>query len=570
MAIMIPRVPHDFAPESREGEMFKSLSKLSDEYYVFHSFKMIRILDNAWKEAEIDFLIFNKTKGLLVIEAKAGHVSCVNGIWKYSSGDNMSHDPFQQASNNMWKLSKNIDNLYGSRDITNHCKRLFAVWFPSLTKNEARSITFPMGCDKQLLMTSEDLDDPSEVIERIFDIKAHGNVEETSLNKHQIDFLMTHVLCPSFNILPKRTLEVDYKNQRFDDLIHEQCRLLDYLEFQRNAVINGAAGTGKTMIAVEKARRHGSSNESVLFLCFNVKLKEHLENSYAYPNVKYYTMPGFAMSICGTAFPDYDRLVERLIDYVDSPDDFPYQHIVIDEGQDFGQENMNSDDVFDLLETIALSGDIGTFYIFYDKNQLVQGKEVPKFIENADCKLTLYKNCRNTQKIADTSTKPLIDFKPKLFGSAMEGVFPEIAFVSDDNKKVALDAFIAKLLDEKITNIQILSCSAEGFSIFDEYINQEKYLYRGMRIPFTTCRKFKGLEADAIILVDANKYSIMDNAKLFYVGASRARLQLKVLADLSDIDCREVIEYLGSTVRRNNPFATLTSLLGCDRVNLGN
>ena len=87
MAIMIPRVPHDFAPESREGEMFKSLSKLSDEYYVFHSFKMIRILDNAWKEAEIDFLIFNKTKGLLVIEAKAGHVSCVNGIWKYSSGD---------------------------------------------------------------------------------------------------------------------------------------------------------------------------------------------------------------------------------------------------------------------------------------------------------------------------------------------------------------------------------------------------------------------------------------------------------------------------------------------------
>ena len=91
-----------------------------------------------------------------------------------------------------------------------------------------------------------------------------------------------------------------------------------------------------------------------------------------------------------------------------------------------------------------------------------------------------------------------------------------------------------------------------------------------MRIPFTTCRKFKGLEADAIILVDVNKYSIMDNAKLFYVGASRARLQLKVLGDLSDIDCREVIEYLGSTVRRNNPFATLTSLLGCDRIDLGN
>lgn len=568
MAIMIPRVPHDFAPESREGEMFNALSKLPDDYFVFHSFKMIRILNDAWKESEIDFLIFNKRKGLLVIEAKAGHVSCVSGIWKYGSGKCMSHDPFQQASRNMWKLSDNIDQKYGSNNITKHCKRFFAVWFPSLTKNEANSITFPMGCDKSLIMTSEDLDNPLNAIERIFDITAHGNIEKTELNNHQIDFLITHILCPTFNIVPKKTLEIDYKNQRFDDLIQEQCHLLDYLEFQRNAVINGAAGTGKTMIAVEKARRHGTNNESVLFLCFNVKLKEYLEKNYTYPNVKYYTMPGFAMSICSTSLPDYDQLLDRLMHFADSPNKFPYEHIIIDEGQDFGQENMNSDDIFDLLESIALSRDTGTFYIFYDKNQLVQGVEVPKFIEDADCRLTLYKNCRNTYKIADTSTKPLIDFKPKLFDSAIEGVFPEIAYISDDNKKTALDACIAKLLDEKITNIQILSCCAEGHSIFDEFLDNETYTYRSIKIPFTTCRKFKGLEADGVIIVDVNKYSIMDNAKLFYVGASRAKLQLKILANLTDDDCREVIEYMGSAVRRNKPFATLTSLLGCDEFTL--
>lgn len=38
MAIMIPHVPNEFTPESREGEMFESLQKLPDDYYVFHSF----------------------------------------------------------------------------------------------------------------------------------------------------------------------------------------------------------------------------------------------------------------------------------------------------------------------------------------------------------------------------------------------------------------------------------------------------------------------------------------------------------------------------------------------------
>ena len=41
----------------------------------------------------------------------------------------------------------------------------------------------------------------------------------------------------------------------------------------------------------------------------------------------------------------------------------------------------------------------GTFYVFYDKLQLVQSFEIPKFIERADCRLTLYKNCRNTKRL---------------------------------------------------------------------------------------------------------------------------------------------------------------------------
>ena len=81
---MIPSIPNDFSPESREGELFISLQKLPDDYYVFHSFRIINIVDNEWKENEIDFVLFNKQKELLCIEAKAGKVSCQNGIWYYA------------------------------------------------------------------------------------------------------------------------------------------------------------------------------------------------------------------------------------------------------------------------------------------------------------------------------------------------------------------------------------------------------------------------------------------------------------------------------------------------------
>lgn len=570
MAIMIPRVPHNFKPESREGDIFVGLQKLPDDYYVFHSFKMIRIINESWKEAEVDFVVFNKKKGLLCIEAKAGQVYCEEGIWKYGSGDEMKHDPFYQAHENMRKLSNNIMSLYGSKSLNMRMKRLSCVWFPSLTNKDADRLSFPMGCDRKLVMTGDDLANPLPTIERIFSYNAADAVSETNLYDSDVDFLMMHVLCPTFKIIPKKTLEIDYKHERFDDMIKEQSCLLDYLEMQRSAVINGAAGTGKTMIAIEKARRHSVSGETVLFLCFNAKLKEYLESTYKYNGVKYYTLPAFAMSLCHTSAPDYEMLVDKLMEFFDNPGEFPYTHIIVDEGQDFAvvdndNEDMKSDEVFEALETITLEREKGIFYIFYDKNQLVQGKKLPNFIADADCKLTLYKNCRNTQKIADTSVKPLIDFKPKLIGSALEGTFPEIIYLSNSKKKLALDKAIGNLISKQITNIQILSCAAEGHSSFDEFVDIDNmYNYRGMKIPFTTCRKFKGLEADTIVMVDVNKKALMDNAKVFYVGTSRARLELKILADLSDDDCADVVKYLGSSVKRKNPSGTLANLLGCD------
>lgn len=72
----------------------------------------------------------------------------------------------------------------------------------------------------------------------------------------------------------------------------EQMYLLDYLEEQEEAAIHGVAGTGKTVLAVQKAKSLSESGP-VLFLCFNRFLKNHLQNAYsAESGIAFYTLDG--------------------------------------------------------------------------------------------------------------------------------------------------------------------------------------------------------------------------------------------------------------------------------------
>lgn len=50
-----------------------------------------------------------------------------------------------------------------------------------------------------------------------------------------------------------------------------------------------------------------------------------------------YTIAGFACKICNTLKPNYNELKAKLEDYYISGS-FPYNHVIIDEGQDFGSE----------------------------------------------------------------------------------------------------------------------------------------------------------------------------------------------------------------------------------------
>ncbi|NLE84751.1 MAG: ATP-binding domain-containing protein [Chloroflexi bacterium] len=565
MATMIPEKPIHIPEGSYEGEMFEALASLPDEYYVFHSFMIVSTSSGTVHESETDFIIFHPQQGMLVIEAKAGNVRCVQGVWLYASGREMKNGgPYRQADMNKWKLSKLFDKR-GMTDVWKRCKVLHAVWFPSIHRGTLNAFSLPADSDKSLTLTKEALYNTRKEIDRIFDIElANGNT--THLSPADAKRILSNILCPTFDLVPAFATELGIKRSAFNRLLKEQANVLNFLEEQPYAIINGVAGTGKTMIALEKARRHAEQNEKVLFLCFNRKLCDHIKLQHPHTNISYYTIDAMACAWCNTTTADFAAFQEKLeIAYYEGH--FPYQHIIIDEGQDFGQERIAESNIIGTLETIILDGQEGTFYLFYDKNQMVQGRRIPSYIADADCKLTLYKNCRNTENIAITSMRPLqSNAAPKMFEGSVKGDPPKLYFVDNAHGYTAtVNAAIKECISTGIVDIVILTCETEERSALSSLCTNGVYRYYNQSIPFTSCRKFKGLEADAVILVDITKSTFeAENSLLFYVGASRARFFLGLVCDLSDAECNEVTASLGKDTRKKpqkNLAAALNSLL---------
>lgn len=557
---MIPEKPHQFDSVSLEGLMFDALKLLPDDYYVFHSFRIASVTENILHESETDFVIFNRRKGVLCIEAKAGQVIYENGYWYYSSGEPMHNGgPFNQASSNKYKLIRYIERSSCS-GILSRCKFLHGVWFPSVTDIRLRTMTLPPEADRNLIMTKEALESPDEYLNKIFSTELPNGIT-TDLSEYEEKKIIREIFRPQFNVFPSASFENDLKKIVFHRFLKEQEGILNFLTEQRTAVINGVAGTGKTMIAIEKAQRHASSGEKVLFLCFNNQLKTHLSKCYQNEKIDFYTVAGLACKVCDTAVPDYKRFKAALEDMYLS-ESFPYQHIIVDEGQDFGIDTINEADILQLMKDIITdTKPLGTFYVFYDKLQMIQANHFPKFIEEADCKLTLYKNCRNTENIATTSLRPITVKKPLLIEGCLKGVPAKIHFCSSPESVLArIDHTINNLNKDGFSDIVILTCKTEEESVFNSKCKDG--LYRN-KYRFTTCRKFKGLEADAIILIDVDSDSFNSkNVLIYYVGTSRARLKLDVITQLSDNDCIDILVHnLGYTGKIKRPKKELASAL---------
>ena len=565
MAIMLPSSPREYDPRSREGIIFQALNQLPDDWYILHSFQISRIQDNSVRDFEADFVVFHPHRGILCIEAKATNVRYIDGEWCYADGRPMNGGgPFAQARRNMYAI-RDLMNERGFASLVPHCKFLHAVWFPLVSRDYICQLVLPAEAAPELILTEEALYDPLPYLERVFSLTERGKTE-TNLSDGMASRIVNEVLCPQFEIAPSLSFDTETKHLVFHRLLQEQANILNFLTEQKTAVINGAAGTGKTLVAMEKARRHAANGEKVLFLCFNNLLKNHLAEQYPNDYIDYYTISGFACRLCHTAEPDYTMLNRILEDMWDAGT-FPYQHVIVDEGQDFGSDSIEEAGILELLKTIIEdTKDDGSFYVFYDKLQLIQARRMPKFLEDADCRLTLYRNCRNTENIAKTSLRPITDRNPKLMENCIIGVPAKLQFCADAEDAIcAVDDALDVLFGDGVDDIVILTVKKESDSILAPYLKSGAYPAGKRKIRFSTCRKFKGLEADAVILTDLDESTFLGNAGqnllIYYVGASRARLRLHMIAVMEDDSCIRILEHMGKTGKIRQPKRDLAKAL---------
>lgn len=560
MAVMIPKKPYQIPAGSLEDIMFEALKKLPDEYMVFHSFKITKVKHGIVHESETDFVIFHRGKGILCLEAKAGAVSYRDGKWIYGNGEPMHNGgPFNQASANKWKLMALIGNSRLNR-LVERVKFLHGVWFPSLSAQKMDSIPMPLEADRAMAIGREALEDPLPYIERLFSLDVRAGVV-TDLSDKESKRLLREILCPEFNVFPDAGFDTDLKHMVFHRMLDEQAGILNFLTEQRTAVINGAAGTGKTLIAVEKAQRHAADGSKVLFLCYNTELRKFLTAHYKSSLIDFMTMDGYVCSLCKTGTPDYGKAEKKLKDYA-AFGNFPYAHVIVDEGQDFGREVIEEAEILQLLyeAVMEMQDPQSSFYVFYDRLQTVQSDRLPVLIENADCRLTLYRNCRNTENVSKASMSLLPYDGKGLFLHGIVGKIPRIHFCRTQELRIkAVDGSIDELKEAGIDDIVILTLKTESKSFMKEEVLDNRY--RGC--PFTTCRKFKGLEADAVILVDFTERTVLRDQLLFYVGASRARIRLEVVTDMDDDTCRSLLKKMLGKRDFRRPTRELATFLNC-------
>ena len=454
--------------------------------------------------------------GIIVVEAKyiSGFKIINDHEWIDSNGNPIHHGygPYAQVRSYMNFLKDFIGckmpSLNGTVPIT------YIVWFHKMvidTLSSYQTISDTSGCHT---FCSQDLVNPSRKIENLIKYQAING--KRTLTNEEIDTLkkIMNAKADVFDVdNVKQGLEREFKT-----LLEEQVRILDFLEEQQTACIQGLGGTGKTVVAIKKAQRCAEDGKT-LFLCYNSALNKYLKEKYKGYGIDFYDLDAFKC-LAGKEVDIERPTYSDISNYVLS-DKFKYKHVIIDEAQDFGKDfgnGINSkkiiNDIFDSLR-IKTEELEGTLFIFFDRYQCVQSSLdlLPDAIIKPDCLLTLHVNCRNTMEISKTSLNPIAKgYGLSIKNNVKRGVSgekPSLVWLNKDTDfEKALENSMARCLKKGKEKIVILTVNEldrtilSKSSFYSYNLDCGNYIYDGKKYLVSTVRKFKGLEADAIILID--------------------------------------------------------------------
>jgi len=506
-----------------ELRVANALKSLDDHWTVIHNVTWQSVRAGREGDGEADFLLLHPKYGMIVIEVKGGGISMAQGRWTTENrhGEIIPiKNPFDQARDSKYALSEYIKGRLGQFSL----QYGHAACFPDM-------MTMPAlgpAAREEIAWLRGDLHDVGPAVGRIIQ---HWQMK-AALGPNEIAAIV-QLLAPTLRVSVPTALRSADAERRILELTAEQIEAFNGLRAARGGSVTGLAGSGKTLLAVARARQLIDDGFRTLLLCYNELLGHQLSDRLS-PIAG--SFAGTFHSLCigeakkaRAAFPPelssdwWENEAPQVLISSAAKNGTEFDAVVIDEAQDFAPSWLEA------LRCILRPGTDAPFFTFADPNQDLWNRDW-RSAQSGEFTYHLTKNLRNTQPIAERAAAA-IELPAAKFGA--EGP-PPVWRMSNERKNRFRDAVAAieRMVEEGFTpaNLVVLCESAQlAGRLRDETVGPYSLgNWNGRGIPVETLARFKGMEAEAAVVV------LEDNPErsgrlMGYVGLSRPRSALTVV-----------------------------------------
>jgi hypothetical protein len=568
MARWILDRPREYS-DSTELRVAEWLADLPDEWVIRWGFSFT---DGRGLPREGDFLVLGPQGGLLVMEVKGGRLNhmAAAGRWNTENGDH----PVTQLMVEWRAVVDKVGSPVGDYP------PLFAdkvLALPQLELPDGDSSY--LGIERKLILTGKDLRDFRGSWNRLF--SANGAHLD---GRQREQFFKTYGAEATAKAIRHFVTETERVFLRQTAANYE---LLDWLQDNRQFLVRGGTGTGKTWLALELAFRWAEETKGdVLFLCYNLALAHLLKEFVATAKARAKPKKGrvvvmsweeMARSLLEEAGVGYDSPPEDLddrfeyftetipallIDLVRSGEIRPrFSALVVDEAQDHDTTvaGMEEKDLgpgwWAVYWPLLHEGRATRTALYYDEAQRQAFREANAF-DPAELALALRNPVRIQLQAAVRYTAPIFQFLQTLRSKATEKLLA--GFSGNGSLPDGPDVVVAVARPEAVVEVveEILQdwigkgfCKPEQVLILSPYGRRAKSCLgecgkigpwrvidfleqKPGCISTTSVNKAKGLDALAVILIDFRPFEEIENPGFqaaYFMGASRARQLLAVV-----------------------------------------
>lgn len=572
MARLIPHVlDRNDTPSPGERLLFDFLKHApgTDDWVVFHSQRLARV--EGKPQGEADFVVCVPDYGVLVIEVKAHkYISRHEGRWLYGPEQKPGKDPFQQASDAMFALRKafglrapQLDGqiLFSSAVAFTHVDNLPPTeeWRPSEVIDATAMLpaALPLAIRDSLASAAKHLKDTLGYVP--------SDDSGSPLSPEHMDAL-EDVLRPRFEAVLRPSTLKKLHEEELLRLTSEQYSALDDMIHNDRVVFEGPAGTGKTLLAIEAARRALDAGERVLLVCHNRGLADYLRGALKdrlNDSTFVGTLHSYLVKLTGLSYSDHtgppaefyreslpDAAIEVLTRDVSAGgfdlDASGFDTIIIDELQD-----LISEPYLEIIPQLSRPGQRGPgrIYAFGDiENQAFFDRRDPSVLRQrlkqalGGCSFrSLTVNCRNTRETVDL-VNALVEVRPPYSAvrNRYDSFKPEFKTFGQNAEPELLK--VLEGLDKQgyvNAGVTVLSLAAEQESLA-AHVKNTAWAHRLIpygkqqtkkSVAYTSVYQFKGLESPVIVLTDIGPDDLVNNLEALYVGITRATLMTILIVD---------------------------------------